>query len=158
MSRKKSKYKPKGVRLDNLQWVMAGIQPFAKADESATVQIKNHDALNNMRLGKATKHDLDLMISAFNVMEGLLRIGYGLEFTLEIRAAQDALYAVASRGGNFVMRAAELNEINRGMEIHDAQLEACTVQDLEKAMDIVVECVAHKRARVIKRKETTSVK
>ena len=47
------------------------------------------------------------------------------------------------------MTGPEMKSINLGMEIHDAQLDACTVQDLEKAMEIVTDCVVHKRARAI---------
>ena len=152
MSRKRSKYRPKGVQLDTMAWVMSGIKPFAKVSEGTILRIKNHDALEKLRLGIAKKAELDVLIGSFNVMEGLLRLGYGLDYFQEINDAQDALLAVARRGvnnGRFIMTGPEMKAINLGMEIHDAQLDACTVQDVEKAMDIVTECVVHKRARAI---------
>ena len=161
MSRKRSKYRPRGVQLDTMAWVMSGIRPFTKVSEGTILRIKNHDALEKMRLGLAKKADLDIVIGAFNVMEGLLRLGYGLDYFQGINAAQDALLAVARRGvnnGRFIMTGPEMKAINLGMEIHDAQLDACTVQDLEKAMEIVTDCVVHKRARsIIERHENGEV-
>ena len=42
------------------------------------------------------------------------------------------------------------------MEIHDAQLDACTVRQLEQALDIVKEDVIHKRARQINAEDNPS--
>jgi hypothetical protein len=70
----------------------------------------------------------------------------------EIRAAQDALLAMGRRGvetGKFILRGPELTSFNLAMEIHDAQLDACTVAELEKAMDVVEAIVKNKLARVI---------
>jgi hypothetical protein len=39
------------------------------------------------------------------------------------------------------------------MEIHDAQLDACTVAELEKAIDFVDKIVRNKQARPIIRKQ-----
>jgi uncharacterized small protein (DUF1192 family) len=39
------------------------------------------------------------------------------------------------------------------MEIHDAQLEACTVAELEKAMNLVQAVIRQKKARTIVKKE-----
>jgi hypothetical protein len=142
-------------------WVLQGMKKFQSIGESATVQIKNHDALNKLRLGQGAKPDLDILVSAFNVMEGLLSLGYGLEYVFEIRAAQDALHAVATRGvnkGKFIMTGPEMVAINTGMEIHDAQLDACTVKDIEQALEIVNDCVRNKRARRIVKEGATSVK
>jgi hypothetical protein len=40
------------------------------------------------------------------------------------------------------------------MEIHDAQLDNTTVNDMEKAMDIVNQDHRHKKVRYIKQKDT----
>ena len=84
VSRKRSKYRPKGVQLDTMAWVMSGIKPFAKVSEGTILRIKNHDALEKLRLGIAKKAELDVLIGSFNVMEGLLRLGYGLDYFQEI--------------------------------------------------------------------------
>jgi hypothetical protein len=149
--RKKSKYKPKGVRLDNMAWVQSGLRRVEDVSASATIKIRNHDAMNTLRLGNATKAEIDIIIAALNIAEALARRGVGSDWLPELRAAQDALLTLARRGltSRFIVRADELTALNLAMEIHDAQLEAVTVKQLETAMDFVAETVRLKKARPI---------
>lgn len=80
----------------------------------------------------------------------MMRIGD--DWKDEIRAAQDALLAVGRRGvetGKFILRGPELTSFNLAMEIHDAQLDACTVAELEKAIEVVETITKNKHARAI---------
>jgi len=146
----RKKYRPKPVRADTISYVLSGIRPFAKVPYGTTLRIKNHDALDKLRRGEADKQTIDILIGTYNVAEGLVRQNIGDEYREELRAGQDALLAVARRGGNFILKSEELNALNLAMEIHDAQLDVCTVIELERAIDIVQEDVLHKRARSIK--------
>jgi hypothetical protein len=48
--------------------------------------------------------------------------------------------------------------MNLGMQIHDAQLDAVTVRELEQAMDDVMENLKHKRMRpVVQNKELAKI-
>ena len=67
--RKKSKYRPKGVRLDNMTWVMSSIKPFDSVAVAVDLRIKNHAALEALRTGQATRNDIDILIGAFNMCE-----------------------------------------------------------------------------------------
>jgi hypothetical protein len=71
----------------------------------------------------------------------------------EIMAGQQALQSIATRGMRnnlrFVATGLELITLTLAMEIHDAQLDACTVQDVERALDFVVEEIKHKRAEAL---------
>jgi hypothetical protein len=149
--RKRSKYKPKGVRLDNMAWVQSGLRRVEDVSASATIKIRNHDAMNTLRLGNATKAEIDIIIAALNIAEALARRGVGGDWLAELRAAQDALLTLARRGltSRFIVRADELTALNLAMEIHDAQLEAVTVKQLETAMEFVAETVRLKKARSI---------
>ena len=151
--RKRSKYKPKGVRPDAHNWVLSGMIPFNNVAVGVDIRIKNHLAMDQLRLGQATKDDIDLIIGTFNMMEGFVRLGIGTDWSTEIRAGQDALLAIArrgvERGMRFVCTGPELAALNLAMEIHDAQLDNCTVRQLEKALDIVKEDIIHKKARAI---------
>lgn len=50
--RKRSKYRPKGVRLDVMTWVINGMRPVTDAaDEILTLRIKNHMAMDTLRKG-----------------------------------------------------------------------------------------------------------
>jgi hypothetical protein len=156
--RKKSKYKPKGVRTDNMTWVMSSIKPFREISAGTDLRIKNHDAMDKLRRGVADKADMDVLIGAANMCEGYMRLRaeLGKDWSTEIRAGQDALLAVARRGldsNRFVCKAPELVAINLVLEIHDAQLDQSTVQDMEKALEIVEKDQRHGKARSVKEKK-----
>jgi hypothetical protein len=154
MSRKKSKYKPKGVRLDATTWVINGFRNISETGDAVLhLKIKNHESLECLRKGEATRMDIDAIISAFNMAEALARMQIGDDYAAEIKAGQDALLDVAKRGVNrddrFILKAAELSAINLVMEIHDAQLEITTIGELEKAMNIVTKEIKMRRARPV---------
>lgn len=136
-----------------MSWVQSGMKPFTEVSIGTDVRIKNHIAIEQLRMGQANKEDIDILIGAFNMMEGFARMGIGIDWSTEIRAGQDALLSVARRGVQrdmrFVSTGPELQAINLAMEIHDAQLDNCTVRQLEQALDIVKEDVIYKRARAI---------
>jgi hypothetical protein len=52
----------------------------------------------------------------------------------------------------FILKASELVAMNLVMELHDVQLDQTTVNDLEKAMDIVKEEHRLKKMRSVKEK------
>lgn len=153
--RKRSKYRPKGVRIDNVSWVLSSVKKVTSISAGTMLQIKNHDAMDKLRRGVADKEDIDILIGAFNMAEGYMRLRaeLGRDWSVEIRADQDALLEVArrgvERGMRFVCRPAELNAMNLTMEIHDAQLEQSSVGDLEQALAIVESDHKHRRARKI---------
>lgn len=154
MSRKKSKYKPKGVRLDATTWVINGFRNISETGDAVLhLKIKNHESLECLRKGEATRMDIDAIISAFNMAEALARMQIGDDYAAEIKAGQDALLDVAKRGvsrdDRFVLKATELSAINLVLEIHDAQLEITTIGELEKAMDIVAKEIRMRRARPV---------
>lgn len=156
--RKKSKYKPKGVRTDNMSWVMSSIKPLTSLSAGTDLRIKTHDSMDKLRRGVANKDDMDVLIGALNMCEGYIRLRaeLGRDWSAEIRAGQDALLAVARRGldtNKFICKAPELVAINLVLEIHDAQLEQTTVQDLERALDIVEKDQRHGKARSVKERK-----
>lgn len=154
--RKRSKYRPKPQLPDPLNWVIAGMRPVLTATEVMdNVRIKNHLALRMVVEGQATRKDLDILIEAFNITEALCRVdaALGRDWSEEIRAGQDALLSMARRGvikeDRFLFTGAELNAANTVMEVHDAQLERCTVAQMEKAIHEVIKDKQHKKARPI---------
>lgn len=154
MSRKKSKYKPKGVRLDAITWVINGFRNISETGDAVLhLKIKNHESLECLRKGEATRLDIDTIIGAFNIAEALARMKIGDDYAKEIKAGQDALLDVAKRGvdrdDKFVLKAAELTAIMLVSEIHDAQLEITTIGELEQAMKIVEKEIRMRRARPV---------
>jgi hypothetical protein len=159
--RKRSKYRPKGVIMDTMTWVRAGMKRVDQISAGTTLKIRNHDAMNNMRLGQATRREIDAIIDAMNVAEALADQGIGEDWKPEIRAAQDAMLTLARRGVangmRFIAKGEELKALNLCMEIHDAQLEVVTVKQLEVAMDDVLERMRLKKMRSIVEKPDVSV-
>lgn len=154
MSKPRKKYKPKGVRIDAIQWVINGFRNISETGDAVLhLKIKNHESLECLRKGEATRMDIDAIISAFNMAEALARMQIGDDYAAEIKAGQDALLAVAKRGvsrdDRFVLKAEELTAIMLVAEIHDAQLEITTIGELEKAMDIVTKEIRMRKARPV---------
>lgn len=153
--RKKSKYRPKGVRLDVVNWVLAGMKKVGSLPTAGVeLKLKNHEALDSILKGNGTKDDVDVLIAAMNMSEALTRIRdeLGVDWSIEIKAAQDALYSMAKRGvakGRFAFTGPEMTAVKLVMDIHDAQLDECHVKEMEQALDIIHEEIRLKKARPI---------
>jgi hypothetical protein len=158
--RKKSKYKPKGVRLDAVNWVLAGMKPVSSVGDAIVVlKAKNHSALTEVVQGRGNRDQIDVLIAALNMCEAYAVHGKGKDWLPEINEAQDALYHMAQRGVNtekFLFRGPEMQAVNLAMEIHDRQLEESTVSMLEKMTDFVTKQIILKRARPIVKQERQS--
>lgn len=146
------------MRVDSVSWVLMGLKPFSSVDVSTDLRIKNHEAMDTLRRGDATRADIDMLIGVFNITEAYMRLRpeLGADWAEEIQAGQDALHAVGQRGaksGRFVLKANELTAMNLVMEIHDAQLDNTTVKDMEKALDIVQQEYRARRMRPIVEKQ-----
>jgi len=155
--RKRSKYRPKPVILDTINYVISGMKPMTDLKSIlTTLQLKNHLALEALRTGKAVKDDIDTLISVLNMCEALSKLKIGETYADEIKLAQDAIYECARRGAHnyhFIAKGPELKAINFAMELHDAQLEASTVKDVELASDIVMKAIINRTARPIVERE-----
>lgn len=153
--RKRSKYKPKGVRLDVMNYVKSGMLPLTSVgSEAVKLKIINHDALNNIRMGNGTKMDFDALVESMNVAEAFTMHHHGDDWRPEIRKALDALFDLGVRAKNngmrFTFKPEELKALQLAMEIHDAQLDEATVAQLEQAIYTVKRIRQLKQARVIK--------
>lgn len=139
--RKRSRYRPKGVILNPMAYVMEGMVPVTQhGSYLVTLKIRNHGALANLTQGKATKRDVDELIECFNVAEALYRMGMGREYGSVLREAQQALLEVGARGldtGRFLCTGPQIGMLNTMMELHDAQLDLCTVRDIDEAIRLV---------------------
>ena len=149
--RKRSSYRPRRVLANPMGYVLEGMTSVkSHSSHILDLQIKNHGAMAALTQGNATRADIDLLVMMVNMVEALWRLGFGKEYHEEVAAGLDALHAVGSRGGNFILRSSEMDALNTIMELHDAQMDVITINDLEKALKIVKDELANKRARVIK--------
>ena len=152
--RKRSKYKPKGVRLDTMNWVVTGMTKVsAKESAYVTMHLKNMSALDSLAKGTANKKEIDIVIGVINVAEALCELGVGSEYTQIVLNASSALYDVCKRSfeinDRFICRGSELSAIKLGYEVHDAQMEAATIGMLDKALDVIEKTIQAQKATVI---------
>jgi hypothetical protein len=149
----RKKYKPKGVILDTINWVRAGFKKVDDVSAGTTLKIRNYDAMNNLRMGVASRRDVDSIIDAMNMAEALSRRGIGGDWLPEIGDAQDKLLEMARRGVandyRFIVKGPELTALNLAMEVHDVQLSTVTVRELEIAINDVLETQRLKKMRRI---------
>jgi hypothetical protein len=153
--KKRSKYKPKGIRLDALNWVLAGLKPVSQVGDALIIlKAKNHSALTEVVQGRGNRDQIDVLIAAMNMTEAYAVHGKGKDWLEEIRQGQEALFQMALRGvetGKFLFRGPEMQAVNLAMDIHDLQIEQSTVKELEEMSNYVTHQILHKRARPIKR-------
>ena len=153
--KKKSKYKPRGIRYDNLSWIVAGFKKVGSLPTAGVaLKLKNHEALDSILTGQGTRAHVDVLIAAVNMSEALIRIRdeLGMDWKDEIRAAQDAIYKMGKRGvekGRFAFTGPEMTAVKLVMDLHDAQLDDCCVREMEQALFIVEEEIRLKKARPI---------
>ena len=152
--RKKSKYKPKGVRLDTMNWVVTGMTKVsAKESEYVTMHLKNMSALDSLAKGTANKKEIDIVIGVINVAEALCELGVESEYHQIVLNASSAIYDVCKRSfeinDRFICRGEELSAIKLGYEVHNAQLEITTIGMLDKALDVIDKTIRSQKATVI---------
>ena len=151
MTRKKSAYKPRPIRADALGWVVKGLQPVTTNPASLTLRIKNHQAMVELEVG-GTQEDARVIVAALNMTAAFSLNGIGSDWASEIESALTALDAMVTRGrhaGAYKLTPAELNTVWKAISIHEAQLEAVTVQELEQAMDLVAKTIYAGKAKTI---------
>ena len=160
--RKRSKYRPKPVLQSPMDYILSGFKPVRELPGIyLDAQLKNRNALEQVRKGLATKEDIDMLIGAFNITEALAMSGMGRDWLEEIRQGQDALLELSrrgvSRGMRFIMTAKEWEKLKLVMDLHEEQLAQATVHDIEKAHDYVLRVIRMGKARAIVQiqKETT---
>jgi uncharacterized UPF0160 family protein len=153
--RKKSKYKPKNVRTDNLQWILSGMKKVGSLPTAGVaLKLKNHEALDALLKGAATRDDIDVLIASLNMAEAMYMLNpdLGADWKDEIKDAQDAIYTLGKRcayNDHFACTGLERKKLLEFMEIHNAQLDECTVKTMEEALYLVSEMIRLKKARPI---------
>lgn len=151
--RKKSIYKPKGIRIDAVNWVISGLKPISNAGDALIVlKAKNHSAMTEITQGRGNKDQIDFLINALNMAEAYAVHGKGQDWIPEINQAQDALLTMARRGlekGKFLFTGEELKIVTLAMDVHDLQLDKSTVKELERMCEYVNKQIVLGKARRI---------
>jgi len=156
--KKKSKYKPKGVRLDTMTWVLSGLKKVADVPEAGTkLLLRNHVSFDEIIQGRGTKEHVDTLVHFVNMAEALAHLQLGRDWLEEIGQAQDAIYAMAQRGVSgkkFLFTGEEMNAVRQILELHDEQLRNCPVRVMEEALTLIAKNLQHHKMRKIESLET----
>lgn len=152
--RKRCHRKQRPVLQNPVKYVLDGFVPMSSMKEDVQrVRIANHGALQLITKGKAGKKDVDVLIAAVNMAVAIeATCGLGADYKAEIDAMHDSVYCMGRRGlqtGRFVFTGPELQAVNTGMEVHDAQIEACTIREIEAAHAYVKQRIAAGKAKTI---------
>lgn len=148
--RPRKKYRPRPQLVNPVAWVIEGTRPLVehKPSELLTARIKNSDALLRVMQGEADRETIDLLVGVLNAGLALQNTsGIGADWRKEFEEASDALLSLCRRGvangDRFIFTGPELNAVRTMMEVHDAQLDACTLAQFDRALVMAVE--AHRR-------------
>jgi hypothetical protein len=151
--RKRSKYRPKGVRLDNMAYVKESVKPVVEHENYLiTLKLANSEAMVALMRGTATKRDMDTLIAMSNIVEALHRLGFGGEYGEVAVAGREALLGIVHRAvtiKRFVPNAEQITALQLLMELHDAQMDVITIKDMERAMAYAKTQFANKKATVL---------
>lgn len=147
MTRKRSKYKPRPIMHNTMAWVKSGFYKVSTHPATSTLALANHSALEALRKGEATKSDVKVLADMLNIVEALTEVNpaFGVDYKSDIREMQDSIVSLSQRGkerGAYICTAKELDALRYALELHDAQLDIATVNDIAQAMDIIKRTVA----------------
>lgn len=109
--------------------------------QNIEMRLAGHQAMDSLRRGEGENIHLNRMIEVANMAETLARLhNLGSDWLPEIHEAQTCIHLIAVRGaemGRYTLKANELKALNLLLEVHDAQLDVCSVQTLGKAVDYI---------------------
>lgn len=154
--RKRSKYRPRPKLVNPVQWVLEGFTPMRENAEAVAIKIRNHQAMFEITQGNAGVREFSVIDTALLMAGGLAQINpdkLGGHLMQEIDAAILASLAMFKRAkakGIYRFTGPELQTINLGMEIHDQQLDTCTLEELNRA-------VMHVRPVVMAREKALAI-
>lgn len=144
MTRKRSKYRPKGVIRDTMSLVKVNV---SKVSPHANIlRGTNRAALDALARGLGVPRDIDILIDASNMTTSLKHTAkdMGKDWSAEIRAGTDAVEAVQLRYAKWSkvqITDAEIAAIALMLDIHDAQLDQATMGQMAKAVEITKRAV-----------------
>lgn len=126
-------------------WVKEGFMSVTdKPDDNVRLRLRNHTAFDSILHGDATPSDLNALVAMSNMTTALAR-KHGADWRMEIRAAADAVEAMQARYARWRKiqgTQPELDAIRMLLRIHDAQLDACNVADIDEGIRVARKGVA----------------
>lgn len=137
MKKRNKKYVPKQVVQNPLNYFLGGLK---RIEEAHLVELnsKNHAAMLCICNGTGTKEHFDQLTGMQNMALVLTEMHFDNQYLELLYAGRDALHSLGQRylkHQKFILTGDEMQKINNVLEIHEAQLEALRVIDIERAYD-----------------------
>jgi hypothetical protein len=146
----RKKYRPKPVLADPVGFVTERITPITQHDTYLLdLQLKNSASMAALMQGRASKQDMDILIAMSNITEALYAMGFGKDYGEVAIAGREAILKIVWRAVDklrFVPTGPEIQALNTLMELHDAQMDVITVQDMENAITYAKKQLRDKKA------------
>lgn len=134
----RKKYKPKRNLQDPVGYLLEGFEPIRGRESMLLgLQLKNSSAMSALMRGHANPKDISSLIAMSNMVESLQWAGFGDEHYEVTARGSEALIAIAHRATRiekFVPAGAEICALNELLDLHDAQMNVITVNDLQRAV------------------------
>ena len=133
------KYRPKGVRLNTVDYVRQGLAPLSK-NLRVNLLTKVHDAMVEVTQGRGTKTHWVLVADALNTAQVLDEQTFLAAYEVEFDLAHAAHAACGTRfinGKTMLYTGAELGAVNFALQVHEEQLLKATLSEVEHALNTV---------------------
>ncbi len=132
------KYGKHNTLVNPVGWVLEGMTPLTEHPDNviSRVRLANHSAMTEVVAGRATRKHLGDLAAMWNMTRALLLDGFGADLFDIVLTADKAIRSLAERSlrtRSYVATGPEIKALNALLELHDAQLDAATVRDLDKA-------------------------
>jgi predicted type IV restriction endonuclease len=146
--KKRSKYRPRRVLLNTMAFVQESLTPVAKHDNYLLdLKIVTSMAMASLMKGTATKRDMDVLVAMSNIVEALYELGFGRQYQDVATEGRYAILSIVYRAVErlrFVPTGEEVKRLNTLMELHDAQMDAITIVDMERAISLAKRRISSK--------------
>ena len=146
--KKRSKYRPRRVLLNTMAFVQESLTPVALHDTYLLdLKIVNSMAMASLMKGTATKRDMDVLVAMSNIVEALYELGFGRQYQDVATEGRYAILSIVYRAVErlrFVPTGEDIKRLNTLMELHDAQMDAITIADIERAISLAKRRISSK--------------
>lgn len=145
MKKRNKKYKPRAIVQNPLNYFIGGYKRIQGA-ELTDLYAKNHMAMVKLCNGTADRDTWDVLVGMINMSLVLAEQHFDNQYHEMLLAGRDALHAVGQRYmqiDRFVLKGDEMQALNNAMEVHEAQLEALRIIDVERAYDEIQRRIKH---------------
>ena len=145
MKKRNKKYVPRAIVQNPLNFFLGGLK---RIDEDHLVELnsKNHAAMLCICNGSGTKEHFDQLTGMQNMALVLTEMHFDNQYLELLYAGRDALHSLGERfrkHNKFVLTGDEMQKINNVLEIHEAQLVALRVIDIERGYDEIQRRLKH---------------